>query len=53
MKYRMAELIVPAIVKPQTHIIAATPLPRTIEEHIWIWVIMPGNLLIPEGTAEQ
>jgi len=52
MKYETAELMVPAVVKPQTAKTAATPSPTTFEEHMQTLDIVPGQSQILQGTSQ-
>jgi hypothetical protein len=51
MKYGMAELMVPAIVKPQTDTAAAALLPKTFGELMQTLDTVPGKLQMPQGTS--
>jgi len=53
MNYRMAELMVAAVVKPQTQSTAATPSPTTFEELMQTLDTIPGLLQMPHGTSRQ
>jgi hypothetical protein len=50
-QYGTAELMVPAIVKPQTDPTAATPLPTSFGELMQMLYISPGQLQMPQGTS--
>jgi hypothetical protein len=51
-KYGTAELMVPAIVKPQTDPTAAIPLPTTFGELMQMLDISPGQSQMPLGTSQ-
>jgi len=51
MRYGTAELMVPAVVKPQIDSTAATPSPITVGEHILTLVIVRGQSEMPAVTS--
>ena len=51
MKDGTAELMVPAVVKPQTDMTPATPLPTTFGEHMQTRDIVQGQSKMPQGTS--
>ena len=51
MKYGMAKLSVPAVVKPQTGMTAATPSPPTFGELLQTLVNVHRQLEMPQGTS--
>jgi len=51
MKYGLAELIVPAVVKPQTNKTAAISLPTTFGESMQTLDIVRGQSQMPQGTS--
>jgi len=50
-QYGPAELMVPAIVKPQTNTTAATPLPTTFGELMQTLDIVPRQYQLPQGSS--
>ena len=53
MKYMMTELKVPAVVKPQTNMTAATPTPSTFWELMQVLRIVSGICQMPQVTSQQ
>ena len=53
MMYRTTELKVPAVVKPQADIAAATPSPTTFGELMQSLNILPGQSPMPQVTSRQ
>jgi len=50
-KYGTSALRVPAVAKPQTDEVAATPVPTTIGQHLECHDIIPGITQTPQGTS--
>jgi len=50
-KYGTSKWMVPAVVKPQTDMTAATPLPTTFGELRQTLDIVPGQSQMPQGTS--
>jgi len=53
MKYRMTELKVQAVGKPQTDTTAATPSPTTFGEHMQVLAIVHGQSQMPQVKSRQ
>jgi len=51
MKYEMAKLKVPVVVKPQIDMTAATPPPTTMAEHMRTIDIVRGQSQMPAVTS--